>query len=131
MADLPSPLVDLVGPLQWYELTEGTAVVLQNTLTITAAGTTQLPTLTGTFQSVYVDAPGDVTLLLPTTANLVAGQRWTVIDTSDNANNNPITLNGNGNLINTGNGTSATFTLNIPNGSVTLEWNGTAFSLVA
>lgn len=126
MSDLPPPLVDLVPSLSWFDLTQGQANVLQNTITIQAPGTSQLPLLSGTFQSVYVDAPGLVTISLPLTAQLTPGQRWAIIDTSGAAQTNPITVSGNGNLISG----AATFLLSTNFGSVVLEWNGTAFSLV-
>lgn len=126
MSDLPPPLVDLVPSLSWFDLTQGQANVLQNTLTITAVGTTQLPLLSGTFQSVYVDAPGLVTLLMPPTIELTAGQRWSIIDTSGAAATNPITVSGNGNTING----VPSFLLSNNGGSVILEWTGSAFSLV-
>lgn len=126
MSDLPPPLVDLVPSLSWFDLTQGQANVLQNVITITAVGTTQLPLLSGTFQSVYVDAPGIVVVELPPTAQLTPGQRWAIIDTSGAAATNPITVSGNGNLING----VASFNLANNYGSVVIEWNGTTFSLV-
>jgi hypothetical protein len=126
MSDLPAPLVDLVPTLSWFTLEEGSANVLQNTINITAIGTTPLPPSSGTFTSVYVNAPGLVTIDMPLTAGLVAGQRWAIIDTSGAAGTNAITVSGNGNEISG----SPLFVMNIDYGSVVLEWNGSSFSLV-
>lgn len=100
--------------------------MLQDIINITGTGSSQLPASDDTFTNVYVNAAGAVTLLLPIAADLVAGQRWTVIDKSGAADSNPITVNGNGSLISG----QSTFILNYPYGSVILEWNGAAFSLV-
>lgn len=129
MADLPSPLVDFVPTSLWFNLQEGPASVLQSIINITAPGTTQLPQSVGTFTSVYVNAAGAVTVSLPPIGQLVAGQRWTVIDSSGHADTNPITVSGNGNIIN-GATVFQSFQISFPYGSAVFEWNGNQFSLV-
>lgn len=125
MATIPAPIVTLIPQTSWQDLTTGAAAVLKEVINITASGTTNLPAETETFISIYVNAAGAVTLLMPLAAVLVAGQSWLVVDTSGHADTNPITIQGNGSLISG----ASSWQINLPNGSATLEWNGISFSL--
>lgn len=128
MADLPAPLVDVVPLLTWFDLREGNEVSLQAIINLTQAGVSQLPASIATFNVVYCNAPGLLTVQLPRLAGLITGQRWTIKDISGFAGANTITvLSPDGLLIDGG----ASFLLNLNYGSVSLDYDGTGFALIA
>lgn len=124
---IPAPVVTFVPAVAWTDLGEGTIAVLTDVINITAIGSSQLPAPTDTFVSVFVNAAGLVTLVMPVAANLTAGQRYTIKDESGAANPNTITVNGNGSLIDG----AATKSITTNYGSFTIEWNGSGFSVVS
>ena len=127
MADLPSPLVDVVPLLTWFDLREGNAVSLQTLINITQVGTTLLPASEATFNAVYVNSPGLVTIEMPLVAGLIAGQRWTIKDISGLAGTNIITVQASSGLLIDG---FATYILNLNYGSVVLEYDGAGFAII-
>ena len=128
MADLPPPLVDVVPLLTWFDLREGNAVSLQAIINLTQVGTTRLPASEATFNAIYCDVPGLLTVEMPLTAGLIAGQRWTIKDISGAAGTNTITVLSNDGLLIDG---GPSFLLNLDYGSVVLEYDGTGFALIA
>src|SRR5215469_5352713 len=64
-SDLPPPLVDFVPTLQWYTLQAGLGNMLKKITTIVAAGASQLNGSPSTYNEVYVNAPGPVTITMP------------------------------------------------------------------
>jgi hypothetical protein len=128
MSDLPSPLVDVVQPLTWFDLQEGPANVQKTITTITLAGSTTLPLSTTTLNDVYVNAPGLVTIVMPLEVNLAVGQQWVFKDISGQASTNVITIQPNSGENDIDNQTS--FQINFNYGALTITWNGTSFSIL-
>lgn len=128
MSDLPSPLVDFVPGLTWFGLQEGAAAMLKDLITIDTAGDTVLPSSPATFIEVYINAPGAVNITLPLQSLLIQGQQWTFKDTSGLAEVNQITIQtADSDEIDGG----SSWLIDFGYGSVTLTWNGTAFSILS
>jgi len=126
-SDLPPPLVDFVPTLQWYTLQAGLGNMLKKITTIVAAGASQLNGSPSTYNEVYVNAPGPVTITMPHDNLLIQGQEWSIKDASGHAFTNNITvvpststdrIDGAGQ-----------FVLNSNWASLTLTWNGTGYSI--
>lgn len=129
MSNIPAPIVTVVPTESWTLLTEASQPVSEKALIyVTTPGLTDIPApaFYTTFTSVYVDAAGAVMLLLPAAINLGAGMQWLIKDTSGNASSNNITIEGNGYDLDQ----SSSFVINANNGDITLEWNGTAMSII-
>jgi len=126
MADLPSPIVDFVPPLTWFTLQEGEGNLLKTLTTITTAGTTQLPSSSTTYNDIYVNVAGVVTIEMPLISKMFEGQEWQVKDTGGNAGSFAITVIP-GDSYEIDNFTS--YTLNNNYASISFIWNGTNMSI--
>lgn len=125
MSDLPHPLVDFVPPLTWYTLQEGTGNLLKTLTTITLAGTTQLPGSPSTYNDIYVNAPGAVTIVLPLLSQMFEGQEWLVKDIGGNGAAAPITVQAGDAYVIEG---FPSYLINNNYGYMSFIWNGASFS---
>src|SRR5215831_12614596 len=120
-SDLPPPLVDFVPTLKWYTLQAGLGNMLKQITSIVVAGASQLNGSPATYNEVYVNAPGPVTLTMPHDNLLVAGQEWSIKDTSGHALTNNITVVPSGPTDRIDG--QPLFVLNSNWSSLTLTWN--------
>lgn len=129
MSNIPAPIVTVIQQENWTLLTEASGPVSEKAIIeITTPGTTTLPApvFFTTFTSVYVNAPGAVTIEMPAASTMGAGMQWLIKDLSGNAGTYNITVEGNGYNLDA----SSSFTINVNNGDITLEWNGIGMSIV-
>lgn len=125
--EIPSPIVLLVPERVWFTLNEEEEVnTLLKTITmVTTPGVTLLGGSQSTYNDVYVNAPGAVTLTMPTGA--FQGQEWMVKDISGLASANPITVASPSGAYPIDGYSS--FLLNNNYASLSFVWNGTGLSV--
>jgi hypothetical protein len=126
MADLVPPLVDFVPSLTWFTLQEGTGNLLKTLTTITQPGATTLPGSPSTYNDIYVNAPGLVTITFPLISQLFEGQEFLVKDISGLGSLYPITVMP-GDTYNLDG--MAMWTVNTNYGYTSFIWSGTNFSV--
>lgn len=125
--EIPNPIVLTVPERVWFTLNEveENNFLLKTIQVITTPGVTALTASQVTYNDVYVNAAGAVTLQMPSGA--FQGQEWMVKDISGAANTNPITVTSAGNAFPID--SYASFQLNNNYASLSFVWNGTGLSV--